>query len=647
LIRKPVSLDLATGSFTATPRNDTVLRSDRIARPLFSHDRVRRAKLAPAVSHRAYAAKRISLARSEGLLGFEGRGDTSMENGKKESTSNDTPHRRGVLRGVAAGAASGLGLHGGVAEAKAPAERGSPAYGSVVYIEDFAPDYFGPDYDWTSAIYRAMESFPGNEKRLPGGTIVFANRYNLEEYKVHSTIVVRRQLHFMGAAGYLVNGYGGLSPTLRFPPNVDGFHFFTAEKGPDSVGSKLSNLRIFGSGGLSSKGRGAAIRANACLDLYNCAIKFWYDYCVHYFTDERNVGPDGWRITNCDIGVCWGTGFHVTGHNAQVGTMISSFVTRCESGRAIHDDSFLGNTYIGVMCSRGGIVTSGDQENGGNTCTFIGCYVEGGNPCNIAYPSIVIGGELSSMGNSDTPLGSAFFCDGTNISNGLKYWASEWTGAYFDGKHTVENPPKRRRTAHITFGGSGGPRGAARDPHTLMSFGEEQDKTYWTFAWWRPGQISWSYAGASVDYHCLNYYTKAATPANGFSRDLSNEGLGGIGFSLGFFLGGRHQKITSDVAAPHHGSHAAGDICFNPDFKPLGVSHWRCVASGTPGTWEPVFEVSGKPYAVAALPKPGPQLQGARAVVTDAREPSFLAPLVGGGSTVCPAFCNGAAWVAG
>ena len=39
-------------------------------------------------------------------------------------------------------------------------------------------------------------------------------------------------------------------------------------------------------------------------------------------------------------------------------------------------------------------------------------------------------------------------------------------------------------------------------------------------------------------------------------------------------------------------------------------------------------------------------LQGARAFVTDAQAPSFLAPLVGGGSTVCPAFCNGAAWVA-
>lgn len=37
---------------------------------------------------------------------------------------------------------------------------------------------------------------------------------------------------------------------------------------------------------------------------------------------------------------------------------------------------------------------------------------------------------------------------------------------------------------------------------------------------------------------------------------------------------------------------------------------------------------------------------GARAYVTDATSPTFLAPLVGGGTVICPAFCNGA-WVAG
>lgn len=557
-----------------------------------------------------------------------------MEDRKKDPRRGDAPHRRGLLRGVAAGAASGLGLQAGLAQAKPPAERGFPAYGLVAYIEDFAPDFHGPDYDWSSAIYRAMESFPGNDKHLPGGTIVFANKHNLEAYKVKSTIVVRRQIHFLGM---------GLKAVLQFPPHVDGFHFINADKGPDSVYSSLTNLSILGTGSvISPKGPGTGVKASVAITIDNCVITQWWEYCVHFYTDSQGQGPDGWRISNSGIGACAGTGFYVTGHNSNVGTMFNCMVTRCASGRAIHDESFLGNTYVAVMCSYGGIYASGDATNHGNTCTFVGCYVESGNPCYIAEPSVVIGGELSSIGNQDIPLGSALFLDGTNISNGLRYFASEATGAFFDGKHTVEDPPKRRRTASITFGGPG-----ARDAHSLMGFREEADNTGWGFRWVRLGHFGWNYAGASIGYYGLNFYTKNAQPANGFSRDLSNGGLGGIGFDLGFFLGPGQQKFTGSDALPRRGSHAAGDICFNYSFKPGGVSHWRCVASGTPGDWEPVFELSGKAYTVATLPKAAPGLQGARAHVTDAKAPSFLAPLVGGGSTVCPAFCNGAEWVAG
>lgn len=49
-------------------------------------------------------------------------------------------------------------------------------------------------------------------------------------------------------------------------------------------------------------------------------------------------------------------------------------------------------------------------------------------------------------------------------------------------------------------------------------------------------------------------------------------------------------------------------------------------------------------YTVATLPA---GVQGARAYVTDATAPTFLGTLVGGGSTKCPVFYNGAAWVPG
>lgn len=47
----------------------------------------------------------------------------------------------------------------------------------------------------------------------------------------------------------------------------------------------------------------------------------------------------------------------------------------------------------------------------------------------------------------------------------------------------------------------------------------------------------------------------------------------------------------------------------------------------------------------AAMP-PSAGLRGVRAHVTDADGPAFMAPLVGGGAVVCPAFCDGTTWIA-
>lgn len=55
-------------------------------------------------------------------------------------------------------------------------------------------------------------------------------------------------------------------------------------------------------------------------------------------------------------------------------------------------------------------------------------------------------------------------------------------------------------------------------------------------------------------------------------------------------------------------------------------------------------------YTVAQLTSAFPasaDLRGARAYVTDATAPTFLGALTGGGSVVCPVFCNGSAWVSG
>lgn len=52
------------------------------------------------------------------------------------------------------------------------------------------------------------------------------------------------------------------------------------------------------------------------------------------------------------------------------------------------------------------------------------------------------------------------------------------------------------------------------------------------------------------------------------------------------------------------------------------------------------------PLDVASLPLPTPALTGTQAFVTDAAEPIVaFEEVVGGGSTKCPIFCDGTAWV--
>ena len=49
-------------------------------------------------------------------------------------------------------------------------------------------------------------------------------------------------------------------------------------------------------------------------------------------------------------------------------------------------------------------------------------------------------------------------------------------------------------------------------------------------------------------------------------------------------------------------------------------------------------------YTVATLPAP---VNGMRAAVSDALAPTFLQPVVGGGTVYCPVVYNGSAWVCG
>lgn len=63
--------------------------------------------------------------------------------------------------------------------------------------------------------------------------------------------------------------------------------------------------------------------------------------------------------------------------------------------------------------------------------------------------------------------------------------------------------------------------------------------------------------------------------------------------------------------------------------------------------WNKLGNFNTPVYAFASLPTPTANLIGARATVTDANGPVFLAVVVGGGAVMTPVFCDGTDWRCG
>jgi hypothetical protein len=59
------------------------------------------------------------------------------------------------------------------------------------------------------------------------------------------------------------------------------------------------------------------------------------------------------------------------------------------------------------------------------------------------------------------------------------------------------------------------------------------------------------------------------------------------------YLSPGDNRIFSDTAQPSTGSHGRGDICFNSNPATNSILAWRCTASGSPGTWEPLYGING------------------------------------------------------
>jgi hypothetical protein len=322
-----------------------------------------------------------------------------------------------------------------------------------------------------------------------------------------------------------------------------------------------------------------------------------------------------WRITDVALLGNGRNGLFTEGpdSNAGYGSAIDA-VSNAAWG--INDSSFLGNTYVGchvdgngkrsmvsdgtrryycvnaalagtttpgtngavwVDYGAGGVTSfyplwiSGTTYLVGGSCAslgasawnvFIGCYAEVGSqpPADLRAPSISVGGFLNSFVQETST--------GLRIQNG-----STSTGVLY-----VATP----LNASIAIGANAG--GQA---NSVIAFTDPDGPSFkyrYTFSTGR-----WSLKWADLTDQ-MNWYTRAATPANGYARDLSGVN-GGLGFPSGYY--GPLMKYRGGATAiPTSGNYIVGDILYDTAPAASGFIGWVCVTAGTPGTWKTFGAIS-------------------------------------------------------
>jgi hypothetical protein len=287
----------------------------------------------------------------------------------------------------------------------------------------------------------------------------------------------------------------------------------------------------------------------ARIKIRDCIISSFSGNGVNIVANSaQGTDANNWSIDTVTMILCRGHGLYVAGTDACAGTgfAINSVVN---GGWAIYDASQRGNTYIGAHTASNGFgAYKADQPDACNV--FIGCYSEmDQTQSEVAYPGMILGG-LHGSGIGGT--------------------------GYFLG---VDNPSlvatNTANTAMIEIAtGNSGEMLALRDsndPASPFRLKYTTGKFY----------LDW---GNVANSDILQLFTRSATPANGYARDMSGQN-GGVGFPKGYY--GAGMKYRGEAAAPPaSGNWLRGDIVYNLSPVAGGYIGWQCVTGGTPGTWK-------------------------------------------------------------
>ena len=389
---------------------------------------------------------------------------------------------------------------------------------------------------------------------LPDGGVLYVP---CGHYFLSQTLELTKQILVEGATG---SGWFATS-VLHFPRGVTGIRIASGYPDPNVRGSwsVIRDLALMGTPDpTAATAHGIEVRSRCTIE------RVW----IHRFShngidiygsalatvDQSNSNL--WQVRNTVVDACLGDGLHVQGPDANAGSAIS-LSSASNGGWGVHDESFLGNTYVGCHTATNGLgsyrTTNPNARN-----VFLNCYAEQDQPQDIKHPAIAIGGTglvpLDAQ-SSGTYLGA---------------------GRVSDQLEAVTSPGEPDEST-LLIGGQGVP-GAVLGFHAAADSQPyrvrfEQLETGW-----------WAFSHANLN---------SRVPFS-LSGTFASEGPGHVLFNRGYWLGdvGQRRQVTIQDGPPQAGTHRDGDIIYVTDPNPGGVIGYVCVLAGSPGKWKPFGKIA-------------------------------------------------------
>jgi len=183
--------------------------------------------------------------------------------------------------------------------------------------------------------------------------------------------------------------------------------------------SRIRDLTIYKSSNAMKSGTGILMLTRATVS--GLAIENMGGDGIAIRGDHTYNGgnSNGWKVNECQIGVCGGHGLRAEGGDANAGSAQDIDLAACV-GHGLFSPANLGNTFVNVQAAACGAPTEFgpffDFYDGGTASVYVGLYSEV-HWSVFKSPSLVLGGNITSPSRTDS-RSTALILDGPTIARG-------------------------------------------------------------------------------------------------------------------------------------------------------------------------------------------------------------------------------------